>query len=184
MAPPVGRVDGYMGASLARRRQAAARPAGSRRAAQRKQVQRYGVLPNWKTYSMAQPGLVSAFAAGVCLAPCHMAASVPLARTSRARPLPARVVNGWPRRRRSQRLIGQSGRESAGAEHVCVCGGRDLGPSERPRLEPALAQVPTIYEHRMRSDKATHAAPVQPGALTVRSLHADASYFVFLLPAF
>ena len=33
-----------------------------------------------------------------------------------------------------------------------VCEGRDLGPSERPRLELALAQVRTSYEHCVRSD--------------------------------
>jgi len=58
-----------MGASLARRRHAAPRPAASRRAAQRQREAIDDRLPTWKTYPLGRAGMMLEGAASSCLAP-------------------------------------------------------------------------------------------------------------------
>jgi len=106
------RLDGMMSASLARRRQAAARPAARRRAAQRQRVLRDDMVPRWKYCSMQRASFVLRARPSCALPPCPPATRQPprparscLPRRTAARSCGGRVAESalltapdWPNR--------------------------------------------------------------------------------------
>jgi len=158
-----------LGASLARRRQAAARPAASRRAAQRQRELRDDRLPRWKMYPLEHAGMLLEGAASLRLAPCHTAAPRP-ARSSLSHGTVASSCGGRVAESAPLAAPERAEHQRCGAPRRVQCDLRDLrdlGAPESPPRATCLLRV----GRRRDPGVSTPAALVAPNPVLVQRAH-------------